>query len=45
MTDFTLDFRKTPYSMSAEEKDRVLTQQLSFLTEFHRESAPSMGEF
>lgn len=43
MTDFTLDFRKTPYSMSAEEKDRVLTQQLSFLTEFHREKCPEYG--
>lgn len=40
MTDFTLDFRKTPYSMAEPEKDRVLTQQLSFLTEYHRARCP-----
>ena len=43
MTDFEIDFRADPYSMAAGEKDRVLTERLSFLTEYHRARCPEYG--
>ena len=43
MTDFELDFRTDPYSMTSEVKDSVLTERLSFLTEYHRVRCAEYG--
>lgn len=37
MTEFEIDFKKRPYSLCADEKDKTLTNQLLELTKFHRE--------
>lgn len=43
MEEIKLEFSASPYRLEKKEKDRILTQQLTTLTQYHQEHCPEYG--